>query len=158
MKEEEEENKNCIIKEMKNDDDFEIIGETNDDNIKNSEEKKEEMKQIKVILLGEAGVGKTCIICRYVNGEYHEDTLSTVSVSFEEKTVKLKDENETEIKMEIWDTYGQEKYRNIVNIFYKKAKAVLLVYDLTSAESFEKMKEFWYYDAKEKADKDIGKF
>lgn len=162
MKETENENDDkFVIIEKKSDDNFEIPKEDNEekeDYFDILQEKKEDLKQVKIILIGESGVGKTCIIYRYVYEKFDEGTLSTIATSFEEKIVTLSDENKTEIKMEIWDTCGQEKYRNIANVFYKNSKAALLVYDSTSVESFEKIKEFWYNDIKEKADEDIGKF
>ena len=117
-----------------------------------------EKKEIKIIVIGEAGVGKTCIIYRYINGKFNEDTLSTISVSSEKKIMRLNNNNKTKIEFDIWDTCGQEKYRNIVNIFFKDAKAAILVYDSTSKNSFNQMKDFWFKKVKESAPEDIGKY
>ena len=70
-------------------DTVEIEQDKNDD--------KEEGKSLKVILVGESGVGKTCIIHRYVNGKFDDETLSTIAISSKEKTIRLKDENKTKI-------------------------------------------------------------
>ena len=115
-------------------------------------------KEIKVILVGEAGVGKTCIIHRYINGKFNEDTLSTISVSSEKKTITLNDMNNTKVEFDIWDTCGQEKYRNLVSLFFNDAKAAILVYDSTSKQSFNQMKDFWFQKVKEYAPEDIGKY
>ena len=125
--------------------------------LEDDEKDDEEIKKIKVILVGESGVGKTCLIYRYVYGEFNDDTLCTISASSSEKTITLDDENKTKIKFEIWDTCGQEKYRNIVNIFFKDAKVAILVYDSTSRSSFNDLKNFWYNKVKENSSEDISK-
>ena len=98
---------------------------------------------VKVVLLGEAGVGKTCIISQFISGVFDPDTISSLSAQFISKTIEFKDINKT-IKFDIWDTAGQEKFRALAKIFYKDAKVICLVYDITSHKSFEALKEFWY--------------
>jgi small GTP-binding protein len=100
-------------------------------------------ENIKVVLLGEPGVGKTCIINRFSYDKYNEKTVSSISAQFITKNFKLEDINK-EIKFEIWDTAGQEKFHSLAKIFYKDAKVICLVYDITLRESFEKMKSYWY--------------
>ena len=98
---------------------------------------------LKVVLLGEAGVGKTCIISQFISGVFDPDTISSLSAQFITKTLDFKDINKT-IKFEIWDTAGQERFRSLAKIFYKDAKVIILVYDITSKKSFEELKSFWY--------------
>ena len=98
---------------------------------------------VKVVLLGEAGGGKTCIISQFISGVFDPDTISSLSAQFISKTIEFKDINKT-IKFDIWDTAGQEKFRALAKIFYKDAKVICLVYDITSHKSFEALKEFWY--------------
>ena len=98
---------------------------------------------VKVVLLGEAGVGKTCIISQFISGVFDPDTISSLSAQFISKTIEFKDINKA-IKFDIWDTAGQEKFRALAKIFYKDAKVICLVYDITSHKSFEALKEFWY--------------
>ena len=98
---------------------------------------------IKVVLLGEAGVGKTCIISQFISGVFDPDTISSLSAQFITKTLDFRDINKT-IKFEIWDTAGQERFRSLAKIFYKDAKVIVLVYDITSKKSFEELKNFWY--------------
>ena len=98
---------------------------------------------LKVVLLGEAGVGKTCIISQFISGVFDPDTISSLSAQFITKTLDFRDLNKT-IKFEIWDTAGQERFRSLAKIFYKDAKVIVLVYDITSKKSFEELKSFWY--------------
>ena len=103
---------------------------------------------VKVVLLGEAGVGKTCIISQFISGVFDPDTISSLSAQFISKTIEFKDINKT-IKFDIWDTAGQEKYRALAKIFYKDAKAIVLVYDITSQKSFDEIKNYWYEQVKQ---------
>ena len=115
----------------------------------------DETKKAKVILVGETGVGKTGIIYRYVNNSFNYDTMSTITASFQEKTITLNDDNKTKVKFTIWDTCGQEKYRDLAGIFFKDAKAVILVYDSTTKNTFKEIKNYWYNKVKENTDEDI---
>ena len=107
----------------------------------------------KVVLLGEAGVGKTSIISRYVGNTFSEVLMSTTGASF--ATKKLDIDSEHKIKFQIWDTAGQERFRSLAKIFYQNAAVAILVYDITRRDSFEKLKEFWIKELKENAPSDI---
>ena len=96
----------------------------------------------KVVLIGEANVGKTSIIAQFINNIFDEDYLASVSCQFSRKTISFEDNKS--ITFDIWDTAGQEKYRSLAKIFYKDAKAVILVYDITNKKSFEEMMSYWY--------------
>ena len=98
---------------------------------------------VKVVLLGEAGVGKTCIITKFITGNYNPDTISSLSAQFISKTLEFKDINRT-IKFDIWDTAGQERFRALAKIFYKDAKVICLCYDISNKKSFEELKNYWY--------------
>ena len=98
---------------------------------------------VKVVLLGEAGVGKTCIISQFISGVFDPDTISSLSAQFITKNMELKNIKKV-IKFDIWDTAGQERFRALAKIFYKDAKVICLVYDITSKKTFEELKEFWY--------------
>ena len=98
----------------------------------------------KVILVGESGVGKTCIMKRFVNNEFKDSTSATLSASYVEKSIELKKYNGKKINFGIWDTVGQEKYRSIAKTFFQKATAAIIVYDITLKSSFEEIKKFWY--------------
>ena len=98
---------------------------------------------IKVVLLGEAGVGKTCIISQFISNVFDPDTISSLSAQFISKQIELKDIKKI-IKYDIWDTAGQERFRALAKIFYKDAKVICLCYDITSKRSFEELKDYWY--------------
>ena len=107
----------------------------------------------KVILLGESGVGKTSIIARFYSGKFNPDKITSLSSQYTRKTIELP--NNKSITFDIWDTCGQEKYRSISRLFYKDAKVVILVYDITNEYSFIQLKKFWYKQIKELGEKDI---
>ena len=111
-----------------------------------------EQKTYKVVLIGESGVGKTCIINRYTNDKYDPNTVSSLTAQFIRKTIGL--EGLAPVTLDIWDTAGQEKYRSLTKIFYKDAKAVILVYDITNKKSFEEMTNYWYEQIKQFGSKD----
>jgi len=118
----------------------------------------ENLKEFKIVLLGESGVGKTCIIKRYIKNEFNDKEFSTKCASFDTKVIKLDAFNDIYIKLNIWDTAGQEKYRSISKIFYKDASAAILVYDITNKRSFEEIKEYWYNQVKECSQENINKY
>ena len=101
--------------------------------------------EVKITLLGSPGVGKTCIIKRYTEGEFDENKQSTSGASYSQKTLELGDKK---IKIDLWDTAGQEKYRSLGRQFYKDAFIVCLVYDITSLETFTDLQNKWYNDLK----------
>ena len=107
----------------------------------------------KVVLLGESGVGKTCIIAQFTNGTFDANTVTSLTAQFIRKTMEFADKKS--IIFDIWDTAGQEKYRSLAKIFYKDAKAIVLVYDITSKDSFVQMKEYWYEQIKQQGNKDV---
>ena len=114
-------------------------------------------KTCKVVLLGESGVGKTCIIARFINNTFEDNIISTTGSSYAGKNMTFDEFNGKTIKFEIWDTAGQEKYRALTKIFYKDAGVAILVYDITRKESFEEIKNYWYNQIKEYAPKNISK-
>ena len=118
----------------------------------------EDVKNCKVVLLGESGVGKTSIISRFINDTFEEELITTTGASYAGKDMIFKDYQNQIIRFEIWDTAGQEKYRSLAQIFYKDAAIAILVYDITSEESFEEVKNYWYNQLKDSASKDISKF
>ena len=107
----------------------------------------EKTKGLKVTLIGESGVGKTAIISRLCKGIFTESQLSTIGGSYEEKKIFIKEKNR-EISLEIWDTAGQEKLRALNKIFYRKAVACVLVYDISKLDSFTQLKDYWYKEVK----------
>ena len=112
-----------------------------------------EPKAVKVVLLGESGVGKTSIIQRFINNTFNPRPETSVSAQFVSKTMQFPEYNKT-VKFDIWDTVGQEKYRSLAKIFYKDAKIIIFVYDITSEYSFKSLKNFWYKETKDNADEE----
>ena len=109
--------------------------------------------QVKTVLLGESGVGKSCIILRYINGIFSSTHSSTILSTFSSKKIKF-DEN-TLITLNIWDTAGQEKFRAITKINYQDAAVIILVFDLTNKTSFNVIKDYWYPQVKENAPENV---
>lgn len=110
----------------------------------------------KVVLLGDSGVGKTCIISRYISGTFDSFSQSTNGASYASKVIKYENLNK-QISLEIWDTAGQEKYKSLAKFFYKDASVVILVYDVTSKQSFENLKSYWYEQLKIHGEKNYSK-
>ena len=111
------------------------------------------MSSIKVVLLGESGVGKTSIITRFIENKFKEDIMASISSNFVSKKIDLG--NNKSIKFDIWDTAGQEKYRALAKIFYQDSKIVILVYDITNKNSFNELKNYWYEKVKENSSSDV---
>jgi small GTP-binding protein len=107
----------------------------------------------KVVLLGDSGVGKTCLISRYICGSFDHNCPTTNGASFVTKELTL-DDGKT-ISLDIWDTAGQEKYKSLTKFFYKEASIAILVYDITKKESFINLKQYWTQQLKEYASKNI---
>ena len=105
------------------------------------------IESIKVVLLGEAGVGKTSIIQQFTTHKFDPDILSSISSQYTAKTIDFIDLNAA-VKFDLWDTAGQEKYRALAKIFYKDAKIIIFVYDITNKKSFEGIKKYWFEQVK----------
>ena len=106
--------------------------------------------QIKVTLIGESSVGKTSIINRYTRDAFTQELESTLGANYSQKKIER---HGKKIRLDLWDTAGQEKYRAIGRHFYKDSYIVCLVYDITNKESFERIKTVWYPELKEHGEK-----
>ena len=111
------------------------------------------METVKTVLVGESGVGKTSIISRFITDSFDPEVLSSSSAQFISKTIKITDEKS--IKFDIWDTAGQEKFRSLAKIFYKDAKIIIYVYDITDKKSFDEIKNYWYKETSENFTGDV---
>ena len=107
---------------------------------------------IKIVLLGETSVGKTSIISRFASNSFNPNTLSSLSAQFVSKTVEIDGKS---LKLDLWDTAGQEKYRALAKIFYKDARVIIFVYDITNEKTFEEIKNYWYNETKENVEEDV---
>ncbi|XP_048732851.1 ras-related protein Rab-13-like [Ostrea edulis] len=89
---------------------------------------------MRLLLIGETGVGKTCVLCRYASEEFIDSHITTIGIDFKMKTISVSGKT---AKVQIWDTAGQERFESITKQFYRRAQGVILVYDITSRTSFE---------------------
>ena len=106
---------------------------------------------VKVIIIGDSSVGKTNIMNKYLKNEFLEDSKATIGVEFGSKLYKIDGHN---IKAQIWDTAGEEKYKAITGAYYKGSKGAFVVYDKTRKETFESV-DRWINDLKSTGDSKI---
>uniref|UniRef100_A0A8C4Q5Y9 Ras-related protein Rab-12 n=1 Tax=Eptatretus burgeri TaxID=7764 RepID=A0A8C4Q5Y9_EPTBU len=92
--------------------------------------------RLQLILIGDRGVGKTSLLERFTGGAFTENCKSTVGVDFKIRTIDVGDKK---IRLQIWDTAGQERFNSITSAYYRNAKGILIVYDLTKRETFEEL-------------------
>ena len=107
----------------------------------------------KVVLIGESGVGKTCIINQFNEGKFDPNFRTSISAQFCRKKIDLP--SGESVTLDIWDTVGQEKFRSLTKTFYMYAKVAIIVYDVTNVKSFNEAKNYWYQQVKELDDKDM---
>ena len=108
----------------------------------------------KVVLVGDAGTGKTCIISRFLNDRFDKAQMTTACPSFCTKEIKYPKYNKS-LNLDIWDTAGQEIYRSISKLFYQGTSIGILVYDVTSKKSFESIRDYWYNELKNNTESNI---
>jgi Ras-related protein Rab-1A len=93
----------------------------------------------KLLLIGDSGVGKSCLLLRFADDTYTESYISTIGVDFKIRTIEL--EGKT-VKLQIWDTAGQERFRTITSSYYRGAHGIIVVYDVTDSETFSNVKQW----------------
>jgi small GTP-binding protein len=103
--------------------------------------------QVKVVILGESGVGKSSVMLRFVTNNFKLDSASTVGASYMGKVLQISDKT---IKFNIWDTAGQERYHSLARMYLHDATAAILLYDITNKSSFEALKR-WHTELKDAA-------
>lgn len=109
-------------------------------------------QRFKIVLLGEGRVGKTSILLRYIRGEYDDRQVSTLQASYLDKKIVVDGQPAS---LSVWDTAGQERYHALGPIYYRDADGALLVYDITDAESFNKVKQ-WVKELRKMLGNDIS--
>ncbi|KAL4656448.1 ras-related protein Rab-15 [Arapaima gigas] len=107
----------------------------------------------RLLLLGDSGVGKTCLLCRFTDNEFHSSHISTIGVDFKMKTLEI---DGIKVRIQIWDTAGQERYQTITKQYYRRAQGIFLVYDITSERSFQHIMK-WASDVDEYAPAHVQK-
>jgi small GTP-binding protein len=93
----------------------------------------------KLLIVGESGVGKTCILLRFADDSFEDTFLSTIGVDFKVKEILVENKK---VKLQIWDSAGQERFRNITMSYYRNCSGIIVVYDVTSHDTFEKVTEW----------------
>jgi small GTP-binding protein len=140
-----------VEKEQGDDNENETESKNKEDDIKieeNISNFEKEYYKLKLIVIGDSGVGKTNIIKRYISNTFTIDTKSTVGVEFFTKTFKI---NEDILKLEIWDTAGQERYKAITSAYYRGSRGALIVYDISRIETYNNVDK-WITELKEKVE------
>lgn len=97
---------------------------------------------LKILIVGDSNVGKTSLLLKYTDGYFPESHVATIGVEYKIKTIKLKSFPNIPIKLQIWDTSGQERFRSLTQNFFRNANGVLFVYDLSAKKTFENIKEW----------------
>eukprot|EP00045_Choanoeca_perplexa_P001920 m.22340 g.22340 ORF g.22340 m.22340 type:complete len:206 (+) comp11234_c0_seq1:162-779(+) len=105
----------------------------------------------KLLLIGDSGVGKTCVLFRFSEDAFNSTFISTIGIDFKIKTIELDDKK---IKLQIWDTAGQERFRTITTAYYRGAMGIMLVYDITSEKTFDNIKT-WIRNIEQNASEDV---
>ena len=107
----------------------------------------------KLLIIGESGVGKTCLLLRFTDDSFTANHLTTIGIDFKIKIINL--ENKL-IKLQIWDTAGQERFRTITKTYYKGAHGIILTYDVTDENSFKNIKN-WIKQIEQNAQTNVCK-
>eukprot|EP01054_Gregarina_sp_Poly1_P011427 Gregarina_sp_Poly_1__11426@NODE_976_length_5498_cov_252_990794_g689_i0_p4_GENE_NODE_976_length_5498_cov_252_990794_g689_i0NODE_976_length_5498_cov_252_990794_g689_i0_p4_ORF_typecomplete_len142_score9_96Ras/PF00071_22/2_4e54Roc/PF08477_13/6e28Arf/PF00025_21/6_9e21SRPRB/PF09439_10/1_4e09Gtr1_RagA/PF04670_12/5e09MMR_HSR1/PF01926_23/3_7e06GTP_EFTU/PF00009_27/4_3e05Septin/PF00735_18/0_00014AIG1/PF04548_16/0_00029RsgA_GTPase/PF03193_16/0_15RsgA_GTPase/PF03193_16/6_9e02RsgA_GTPase/PF03193_16/32AAA_22/P len=105
----------------------------------------------KLLLIGDSGVGKSCLLLRFADDNYTESYISTIGVDFKIRTIEL--ESKT-VKLQIWDTAGQERFRTITSSYYRGAQGIIVVYDVTDRDSFDHVRQ-WMQEIERYAGNDV---
>ena len=133
-------------KETKNDDNSKI-------KVKKEEEKKEQSKEyeIKICLLGDVSVGKTSIASRFCKNSFNENYINTIGGAYQQQNIILN--NGAKIKLHIWDTSGQDRFRSMTSLYYRDAQVAILTYDVTNLQTLDSL-NYWLSELKDKVEID----
>merc|ERR1712137_311615 len=107
---------------------------------------------LKLLLIGDSAVGKTCMLLRFSDDTFSTDMVSTIGVDYKTKYIPLDGKT---VKLQVWDTAGQERFRNITHAYYRGAKGIFLVYDVTNELSFRHVK-VWMDNIEKLADDSVS--
>ena len=112
----------------------------------------EEPPLYKILLLGDSTVGKTCFLLRYTDDTFLDLHMATIGLDYRLKTMIL--DNQQIVKVQLWDTAGQDKFRAITRNYYKGARGIILIYDITNIKSYENIKK-WINEIKEEISEEV---
>jgi len=107
----------------------------------------------KLLLIGDSGVGKTCLLFRFSDDAFNQSFIATIGIDFKVRTVDI---DGKKIKLQIWDTAGQERFRTITTAYYRGAMGIFLVYDITDEKTFDNIKT-WIRNIEDNAAPDVDK-
>ena len=121
--------------------------------IAEEEKKKQNSKEleIKICLLGDVSVGKTSIASRFCKNSFNENYINTIGGAYQQQNVVLN--NGTKMKLHIWDTSGQDRFRSMTNLYYRDAQVAILTYDVTNESSLESL-NYWLNELNDKVEVD----
>ncbi|KAH9325426.1 hypothetical protein KI387_005604, partial [Taxus chinensis] len=108
---------------------------------------------IKLLLIGDSGVGKSCLLLRFSDDSFTTSFITTIGIDFKIRTVELDGKR---IKLQIWDTAGQERFRTITTAYYRGAMGIILVYDVTDESSFNNIRN-WIRNIEQHASESVNK-
>jgi len=108
---------------------------------------------IKLLLIGDSGVGKSCLLLRFSDDTFTTNFITTIGIDFKIRTIELDGKR---IKLQIWDTAGQERFRTITTAYYRGAMGILLTYDVTDENSFQNIRN-WMKNIEEYAAENVNK-
>jgi len=108
---------------------------------------------IKLLLIGDSGVGKSCLLLRFSDDSFTPSFITTIGIDFKIKTIELDGKR---IKLQIWDTAGQERFRTITTAYYRGAMGILLIYDTTDEQSFQNIRN-WIRNIEQHAADNVDK-
>ena len=95
--------------------------------------------RFKLLIIGEATVGKTCLLLRYADDSFTQNHITTIGIDFKTKFITI---NNSVIKLQIWDTAGQERFRTITKSYYKDANGIILTYDISNSDSLKNIQNW----------------
>jgi Ras-related protein Rab-5C len=123
----------------------------NDIKIKSDEKKVSKEYEIKICLLGDVSVGKTSIASRFCKNSFNENYINTIGGAYQQQNIVLN--NGAKIKLHIWDTSGQDRFRSMTNLYYRDAQVAILTYDITNDQSLESL-NYWLKELNDKVETD----
>lgn len=106
---------------------------------------------VKLLLIGDSGVGKSCLLLRFCEDEFTPSFITTIGIDFKIRTIDLDGKR---VKLQVWDTAGQERFRTITTAYYRSAMGILLVYDVCDEKSFNNIRS-WYANVQQHASENV---